>query len=57
MSGNNPEHENIRYFYALSDIIKSTELLTELVIKDFKNTFWSERDLISQYISACISSE
>ena len=45
--GNNPEHENIRYFYALSDIIKSTELLTELVIKDFKNTFWSERDLIS----------
>ena len=37
---NNPEHNDMRYFRALSGDIKSNEVLNQLVIDDFKRTFW-----------------
>ncbi|HCE5826552.1 TPA: 2OG-Fe dioxygenase family protein [Pseudomonas aeruginosa] len=44
---NNPEHENIRYFHALSAEVKATDLLKSLVMRDFKDTFWPEKGLQS----------
>ncbi|MEQ5842265.1 hypothetical protein BWP39_24455 [Paraburkholderia acidicola] len=38
--GNNPDHQNIRYFNALSDLCKASRILQQLVLDDFSHTFW-----------------
>ncbi|WP_133650335.1 2OG-Fe dioxygenase family protein [Paraburkholderia flava] len=38
--GNNPEHRNIRYFNALSDVCKASRILQRLILDDFSHTFW-----------------
>jgi 2OG-Fe dioxygenase len=41
--GNNPEHENIRYFNSLSDHAKDSDLLRNLILDDFSHTFWNNK--------------
>ena len=39
---NNPEHDNVRYFNSLSEKIKKSNVLNDIVIDDFNNTFWPD---------------
>lgn len=38
--GNNPDHADIRYFYALSESVKNNRILLDLIDEDFSLTFW-----------------
>ncbi len=47
---NNPEHNSIRYFYALSEEVKKTNYLNQLVIDDYKLTFGLNDHYLPIYI-------
>lgn len=37
---NNPEHAQIRYFNALSEECRTSDILQQLILDDFSHTFW-----------------
>jgi hypothetical protein len=39
---NNPDHQNIRYFNALSETCRSGRIIEKLVLDDFSHTFWEQ---------------
>jgi len=47
---NNPEHSSIRYFNALSEEVKKTKYLNQLVIDDYKLTFGLNDHYLPIYI-------
>lgn len=47
---NNPEHSSIRYFNALSEDVKKTKYLNQLVIDDYKLTFGLNDHYLPIYI-------
>ncbi|MEH8028498.1 2OG-Fe dioxygenase family protein [Gallibacterium anatis] len=48
--GNNPEYSNIRYFNALSNNIKNTDFLKNLITDDFKKTLGFENYYLPIYV-------
>ncbi len=42
--GFNPEHNNVRYFDALSSDIRASPILRQLVLNDFSYTSWTESE-------------
>lgn len=51
---NNPEHDSIRYFNALSPQLKSTEFMNQLVIEDFEKTFGLNDHYLPVYVGVHI---
>ena len=48
--GNNPEHQSIRYFNALSQEAKSTQYLNDLIVDDYQLTFGLENAYLPIYV-------
>lgn len=47
---NNPDHDSIRYFNALSKAFKATEFINELVLEDYNHTFGLSEHYLPIYV-------